>query len=414
MMDRKIPEDVRKKIRKKKYIQIFCSAVLLAGVIGVLASVLGPSVSGDSIDVSTVVRGPLEISLGAVGSVVPFYEEIISSPISTKIVNVYRKSGERVHKGDTILQLDLSSAHVEFQTDLDDIAIKKCKMDQYRTSAESQIKELEMQILIEEKKLRRSEVQLVNEHHLDSIGASTKDKVKQMELEYEVASLQLEQLKLKLENLHNTSASDLKVYELEYKIAKDRFSIRQKTIGEAQIVAPRDATLSWVNDQIGTSVSEGEQLAILSDLSHYKVEADIADSYAGKFSAGNRAEIRMGSSVFTGSVSNIVPSVTDGRILFTVLIDDSENEAFRPGLRVDVNVINAVKEDVLKINNRAYYSGPGTYDLWVISGNVAEKKQVRLGESSHSEVEVISGLNEGDRVIVSNMNRYRDRRLKVK
>lgn len=413
-MDRKIPEDVRKKLRKKKYIQIFCSAVLLAGVIGVLASVLGPSVSGDSIDVSTVVRGPLEISLGAVGSVVPFYEEIISSPISTKIVDVYRKSGERVHKGDTILQLDLSSAHVEFQTDLDDIAIKKCKMDQYRTSAESQIKELEMQILIEEKKLRRSEVQLVNEHHLDSIGASTKDKVKQMELEYEVASLQLEQLKLKLENLHNTSASDLKVYELEYKIAKDRFSIRQKTIGEAQIVAPRDATLSWVNDQIGTSVSEGEQLAILSDLSHYKVEADIADSYAGKFSAGNRAEIRMGSSVFTGSVSNIVPSVADGRIQFTVLIDDSENEAFRPGLRVDVNVINAVKEDVLKINNRAYYSGPGMYDLWVISGNVAEKKQVRLGESSHSEVEVISGLNEGDRVIVSNMNRYRDRRLKVK
>lgn len=413
-MDRKIPEDVRKKIRKKKYIQIFCSAVLLAGVIGVLASVLGPSVSGDSIDVSTAVRGPLEISLGAVGSVVPFYEEIISSPISTKIVDVYRKSGERVHKGDTILQLDLSSAHVEFQTDLDDIAIKKCKMDQYRTSAESQIKELEMQILIEEKKLRRSEVQLVNEHHLDSIGASTKDKVKQMELEYEVASLQLEQLKLKLENMHNTSASDLKVYELEYKIAKDRFSIRQKTIGEAQIVAPRDATLSWVNDQIGTSVSEGEQLAILSDLSHYKVEADIADSYAGKFSAGNRAEIRMGGSVFTGSVANIVPSVTDGRILFTVLIDDSENEAFRPGLRVDVNVINAVKEDVLKINNRAYYSGPGTYDLWVISGNVAEKKQVRLGESSHSEVEVISGLNEGDRVIVSNMNRYRDRRLKVK
>ena len=63
-MDRKIPEDVRRKIRKKKYIQIFCSAVLLAGVIGVLASVLGPSVPGDSMDVSTVVRGPLEISLG--------------------------------------------------------------------------------------------------------------------------------------------------------------------------------------------------------------------------------------------------------------------------------------------------------------------------------------------------------------
>ena len=146
----------------------------------------------------------------------------------------------------------------------------------------------------------------------------------------------------------------------------------------------------------------------------YKVEADISDSYAGKFSAGDKAEIRLGSSMFAGSVANIVPSVTDGRIQFTVLIDDSVNDAFRPGLRVDVNIVNAVKEDVLKIANRAFYSGPGMYDLWVVSGNVAEKRKVRLGENSYSEVEVISGLEEGDRVIVSNMNRYRDRKLKIR
>ena len=387
---------------------------MLVLVTGTLASVLKPSLPEDSIDMSTVTRGPLEISLGATGSVVPFYEEVISSPISTKILDVYRKAGEKVHKGDTILLLDLSSASVDFQTDLDDIAIKKCKMDQYRVSAESRIKELRMQIQIEEKKLRRSEAQLLNEHHLDSIGASTKDKVKQMELEYEVARLQLDQLKLQLENLYNTSASDMKVYELEYRIAENKFSIKRKTMGEARIVASRDATLSWVNNQIGTSISEGEQLAILSDLSHYKVEADIADSYAGKFSAGDKAEIRLGSSMFAGSVANIVPSVTDGRIQFTVLIDDSVNDAFRPGLRVDVNIVNAVKEDVLKIANRAFYSGPGMYDLWVVSGNVAEKRKVRLGENSYSEVEVISGLEEGDRVIVSNMNRYRDRKLKIR
>ncbi len=413
-MDRKIPEDTRRKINRKRYIRTACGAALLVLVTGTLASVLKPSLPEDSIDMSTVTRGPLEISLGATGSVVPFYEEVISSPISTKILDVYRKAGEKVHKGDTILLLDLSSASVDFQTDLDDIAIKKCKMDQYRVSAESRIKELRMQIQIEEKKLRRSEAQLLNEHHLDSIGASTKDKVKQMELEYEVARLQLDQLKLQLENLYNTSASDMKVYELEYRIAENKFSIKRKTMGEARIVASRDATLSWVNNQIGTSISEGEQLAILSDLSHYKVEADIADSYAGKFSAGDKAEIRLGSSMFAGSVANIVPSVTDGRIQFTVLIDDSVNDAFRPGLRVDVNIVNAVKEDVLKIANRAFYSGPGMYDLWVVSGNVAEKRKVRLGENSYSEVEVISGLEEGDRVIVSNMNRYRDRKLKIR
>ena len=81
---------------------------MLVLVTGTLASVLKPSLPEDSIDMSTVTRGPLEISLGATGSVVPFYEEVISSPISTKILDVYRKAGEKVHKGDTILLLDLS------------------------------------------------------------------------------------------------------------------------------------------------------------------------------------------------------------------------------------------------------------------------------------------------------------------
>ena len=53
-----------------------------------------------------------------------------------------------------------------------------------------------------------------------------------------------------------------------------------KTLGEAQVMAPRSATLTWINDQVGASVSQGSNLAILSDLSSFKVEGEIADSYA--------------------------------------------------------------------------------------------------------------------------------------
>ena len=59
-----------------------------------------------------------------------------------------------------------------------------------------------------------------------------------------------------------------------------------KTLGEAQVMAPRSATLTWINDQVGASVSQGSNLAILSDLSSFKVEGEIADSYADKITAG--------------------------------------------------------------------------------------------------------------------------------
>ena len=59
-------------------------------------------------------------------------------------------------------------------------------------------------------------------------------------------------------------------------------------------MAPRSATLTWINDQVGASVSQGSNLAILSDLSSFKVEGEIVDSYADKITAGNRVNVVIG------------------------------------------------------------------------------------------------------------------------
>lgn len=406
MMDRKISADVLQKKKMKLYARIGVLFVVVILVIVAVAYMLKPSISTAAIDTSVAERGALDVSIGATGAVVPLYEEVITSPIATKILDVYKKSGDEIKKGETILRLDLSSANVDLQAERDDIKIKECQLEQYKVTVESELKDLEMQLKIDEMKLKRMEALHINEFYLDSIGASTKDKVRQSKLEYEVAKLQFEQLKLKQSNLKKTSASNLKVYELNYNIAQNKFSIKNKTLGEAQIVSPRDATLSWVNDQIGASVGTGAQLAILSDLSKFKVKAEISDSYAGKFSVGDKAEIKIGKRKFAGSIANIVPAITNGRISFTVLLEDNTNDALRSGLRVDVYVINSIKDDIVKIANRSYYSGPGEYYLWIVENNRAEKRKVTLGESSSTEVEVIEGIDCGETVIVSNMNQY--------
>lgn len=414
-MDRKISDKELRNRKRKKYVKL---CAYLAGSIGLAAliiSVMKPTLSLDDVEVSLSEIGSLDISLNATGSVVPFYEEVMTSPLSTKILEVYKKSGEVLHRGDTILKLDLSSANVDFQVEQDDIEIKKCRLEQCRVNAESDLKDLEMQIKISKMQLQRMEALLTNEHYLDSIGASTKDKVRQSELEYEVSKLQFEQLELKYENLQKTSASNIKVYELDYKIALDKFAVKRKMLGEAQILAPRDATLSWVNDQIGSTVSAGSQLAVLADLSSFKIKAGISDIYAGDLSVGSNVEVKTGNQVLSGKVANIIPSVSNGLISFTVLLDDASNEVLRSGLNVDVFVIRAIKDNVIKIANRPYYSNSGEYELWVINGNYAEKRTVILGESSYREVEVVSGIKPGESVIVSSMSKYRNKsRIKVK
>ena len=415
MMDRKLSE---KDLRKKKTVRYLKIGIPIAAVLAVtvfIATISQPGLKSEIMDVAEVRRGTLSVSVGATGSVVPFYEETVTSPIASKILEVYKKSGEQVTKGDMILRLDLTSADTDLKAEKDALEIQKYKLEQYKTEANGTIADMEKQVVIDEMRLKRMKALLVNEHYLDSIGGSTEDMVRQRELDYEVARLQLEQLKLNCENKKKTTESTLKVYELEYGIAANKLALLEKEIGDAMILAPFDATLSWVNDQIGSGVDKGSQLAVLSDLSKFKVKAEIADSYVGAFNAGSKVEVQIGGTTLNGTVANVVPSVENSRISFNVFLDESSDSVLRPGLKADVYVVISMKENVLKIANRAYYSGPGEYDMWVIDGKYAEKRKVLLGESSSLEVEVLDGLEEGEKVIVSNMGEYRTKnKLKIR
>ena len=84
-------------------------------------------------------------------------------------------------------------------------------------------------------------------------------------------------------------------------------------------------------------------------------------------------------------------------------------------MKTDVYVMNAVKDDVMRIANGSYYVGKGEYDLFVTNGNQLIKRKVQLGDSNFEYVEVLSGLKPGDRVVVSDMSPYKSKsKLKIK
>lgn len=414
-MDTQIPQDILRRRKRKRIVRLASAGVGAFVVFVVLVSVLRSGVDASTITLSTVERGSLEVSVTASGKVVPLYEEIIASPVASKVLAVYRKSGERLEAGDTILRLDLAATNTDFERQRDELEMKRSKIEQQRSNAETQLSEMAMQIRIDSMRLQRSEVQLRNERYLDSIGASTADKIRQAELELAVQRMQYEQLRLKYANLVKNTAADLRVTDLDYNIAQKNFALARKTMGDAQVRAPRAATLTWVNDQIGATVGQGAQLAVVSDLSHFKVEGEIADSYAEKIAPGSRVVVEIGSTRLAGAVGNVVPAVANGLIRFTVALDENDDPKLRSGLKADLFIINSVKDGALRIANRSYYRGPGRYELWVVSDGVARKRSVVLGESSYEHVEVVEGLLPGETVVVSDMSRYRDEtKLKIR
>jgi HlyD family secretion protein len=412
-MDREISlSEQRKELRKQiiKYGGIIVGVII---VLFLLLNFLRSSVNYKDLTISIVDKGSIDFSINASGKVIPLTEEVIVSPINSRILEVYKNPGEKIVKGEAILKLELSSVETEYRQKLDETEINKRKLEQLEVTSNSKISDLRTQEKIKGMQLKQRYTELKNEQYLDSIGASTTDKVRQAELNYEVTRLELEQLKEQIINESKNLEAGMKVQQLDLSISEKTLAESQRLLKDANIHSPMDATLTFVNNQIGSQVSAGTQIAIVSDLSRFKVDAEIADSYADYIHPGSTAYVMIGSEKLEGTVLNIVPSSKNGIVNFTVSLKEANHPKLRSGLKVDVYVMIGLKDDALRIKNGSYYTGKNRYILWVIKGDKAVKREVNLGDSNQDYVEVINGLKLGEEVVISGLEGVNGNEVKI-
>ena len=408
-MDREIPKEVRAKERRKQIIKWGTGLFVLVGGIVLVLSLMQPSLTRKGLLMSKVDKGVIEVSVNASGKVIPSFEEIINSPINSRILEIYKKGGDSVDLGTPILKLDLQSAETEYNKLLDEEQMKRLQLDQLRVTNRSKLSEMEMKLKVSRMELNRKEVELRNERYLDSLGAGTTDKVRQAELSFNVGQLQLKEDEQKYLNEQALGRADLKVKELELNIFRKGMAETKRTLEDAQIRSPRKAVLTYVNNEVGAQVGQGNRIAIVSDLSHFKIEGEIAETYGDRIATGNKVMVKIGSDKLAGTVSDVTPLSKNGVISFTVQLEKDNHPRLRSGLKTDIYVMNAVKDDVMRIANGSYYVGKGEYELFVAKGNQLIKRKVQLGDSNYEFVEVVSGLQPGEEVVVSDMSNYKNK-----
>lgn len=409
-MDREISKEQRNREKRRMWMKWGGMVVVGIAVVIALMQLMQESLHERDIVFSVVDEGSIDVSVSASGKVVPAFEEIINSPINSRILEVYKKGGDSVEVGTPILRLDLLSAETDYKKQLDEVQMNELKLEQLRIQNRSKLSEMEMQLKVSRMELNRKAVELRNEQYLDSLGAGTTDKVRQVELDYNVSKLKLEEDEQKFINEQATADADLKVKELELNIARKTLAETKRTLDDARIKAPRKAILTYVNTDIGAQVAQGEKVAIVSDLSHFKIEGEIADTYGDRIAAGSRAIVKVGKEELAGTVTDVTPLSKNGVMSFSVRLEQDNHKRLRSGLKTDVYVLTAVKDSVMRIANGSYYVGPGEYELFVRSGNELLKQKVQLGDSNYELVEVVSGLKPGDQVVVSDMSNYKNKR----
>jgi HlyD family secretion protein len=384
-------------------------------IVGILLS-LQKSVYEKDLSFGTADEGPLETTTSASGKVVPAFEEIINSPVDSRIVAVFAQAGDSVAAGTPLLELDLQSAQTDYAKKLDERSIKQNDITRENLNTATALSQLAMQIKVKEMEVTRLGVELRNEQRLDSLGSGTGDRVRQAETALSTGRLELQQLREKYANDQKIQRATEQARALELNVMDKDIELMRRTLADGEIPAPHSGILTFISTEIGSTVAAGQKVAVVSDLSQFKIHGEIPDGSRDRVAIGSKVLINVGKTKLTGTVTNISPQSNQNQIGFTAALDDPRNEHLRPGLSLEMQVIYGYKDNVLRIPNGIYFNGPGTYQLFVVdSENQLQRRDVKLGDSNREFVEVLSGLKAGDRVVISDMSEYKSSKsLKLK
>ncbi|MDE6310984.1 MAG: efflux RND transporter periplasmic adaptor subunit [Muribaculaceae bacterium] len=407
-MDKQISKQEQRSRRRRTIIKTTAICLAVFGATGALLMTRGgKNVNEADLRLGSATLGPLESSVAASGRLVPAFEEIVNSPVSSRIMEVYARPGDSVHAGEPLLRLDLQEADAQYQNLRAAYEIKGAQLRQLQLSNHSTLSDLEMQSQIKEMEVNRLAIEVENERRLDSLGSGTGDRVRQAETAYATGKLELQGLRKRLVNERERLNSLEESARLELGNSTRDMQLMERTLAQGRIPAPHDGVLTFLKTQIGSTVSAGEKLAVVGDLSTFKVEAEVPEGSSFKVKPGSVAIVRLGNIELAGTVASIEPQSNSGAVPFSVSLDDASNPRLRAGLRVQVYVAYGFKEEVLRIPMGNYFKGPGDYIMFVDDGSgTARQRKVTLGDSNREWVEVVSGLKPGERVATADMSAF--------
>lgn len=405
-MDREI--SVKQQTRRRTKIYIIGLMILVVITLGFIQfrNIIEPSIRRDAFSTSVAESGVIEATVPASGIVTPEYEVTISSPVTAKIEQVLFNAGEKVLSGQSILRLNKESSLLAFEKLNEEQHVNRNKIHQLSLGLQKSLDELKTQYAIKEMKISSLETALAHEQSLLNIGGSTDENVKQARLTLKVAQMELTQIKNQIDNQKAMMQADLKSLGYEINIReKDIKGISDK-LKNASISSPRNGVITWVNDKIGAEISEGEELVRIADLSSFKVEASISDTYADEVKAGRTAIVRINKTDLRGNISNVQPAVENGTVKFSISLNDKNSKLLRSNLKADVFVITAYKEHTIRVKNGPAFNGSEEQKVFVLEGGNALSRTVKTGESNSDYIEIRSGIKAGETVIISEMQDF--------
>ncbi len=405
-MDREVPASQLSKARNRTWLRVFLAVIVLGTLVYFFKKSIGSSIEASRIRIGVVQKGNVDNTLDATGEVIPAYEQIITSPIKATIKRVLLTPGTRINTGQAIVELDKSLTQIEFERYEDQLALKRNSIEQLRMKLNKDLYDAEISDKIKLLNINKLKADLEDARRLTQVGGGTQEDITRAENALKIAQLEKQQLENDLDYNRKSMGASLKETELGAQIEGKNLKELSHKLRMADIVADRPGVLTWVNENIGSSVSEGEMLAKVADLGSFRVEGSCSDVYADQVKAGLPVIVKVNDSTLRGVITQVKPAVKDGVVGFVVQLDNARAESLRPNMKVELFIVTSRSANTLRIANGPTFSGKRKQYVYVLEGTTAHRRDVEVGLSNFDFVEIKSGLTVGEKVILTDMNEY--------
>jgi HlyD family secretion protein len=409
-MDRPVERSV---IRRKWARRIAISLGTVVGLLGLFAwgpDLISPTLSRNRVRTDIVKVGPIEATITASGTVVPEFEQVLAAPLDARVVRILGKPGDMVRRGETIVEFDLSDSLSAVKTLVDRLAIKENEQRQLRISLANTLIELRSQLEIQRLEVRSLELQAEQSRRLRAENLISDEELRKSEVQLERAGIELNRLDASIAKAEESTAAQLAGREIEMRILGQEKQDKERLLKLASTQSDRDGVLTWVVQEVGSLIRQGEVIARIADLSSFRVEANLSDVHASRLVAGLPVRVRVNDRLLEGAISSVLPTIRDGVMTVVVDLKEKSDPRLRSNLRVDVYIVSGHKERTLKIKRGPAVPGEGDHHVFVIREDVAVRTPIRIGISSFEEAEIVTGLLEGDEVVLSDMTDHAHRK----
>ncbi len=404
-------------IPRPKRSRRFPPAVIAGAVVtGLLLTTLGlsrlrpaaPEVEGATLLIDTVKRGPLIREVHGSGTLVPENQRFVSAVTAGRVERVLMRAGATAESTTVLVELSNPDVQLEALDAERQLKLAEAELASIRSTLESAKLAQEGALASSRTALREAERSVSIAERLSKDGLNSQmdvDRARDQLIEAQERNT-AETRRMEVANEALVAQIDLRKADVERLKAIARF--QRERVGSMQVLAGAAGVVQELSLEPGQWVQSGQRLARVASPGKLKAVLEIPETQARDVGIGLPAIVDTRDGTVKGHVSRIDPGAQNGTVTVDITLEGALPRAARPDLTVDGTIEIDRLKDVVSVGRPA--SGASETDARLFrlapDGHSATRVTVKLGRASFNAVEIVSGLQPGDRVILSDMDRY--------